>query len=270
MSVTEEMAALARKMEQAKAAGVEARCAILKEAEKMLRDFRREGSQRQVAEHRLRLALNSKDLSEIERSFQNVRAMDLSTISNGNTAKEDGANMGGVFGVLRGGERERSDQPPHSARLAEAATSMIRHLHDSTAKKQALENALRETVKNKGEPCRASAEGNGSGLVRTATIVRQPGIGRASPTASASVNSPGTSNNEWVKDFKDMLKEAKQCGVASTLIEHAKTAVKERIKHQEEQSRARTALERSLSKKDVTSQEVQRNLRRVQRLEKAR
>merc|ERR1712187_91084 len=157
MSVTEEMAALARKMEQAKAAGVEARCAILKEAEKMLRDFRREGAQRQVAEHRLRLALNSKDLPEIERSFQNVRALDIAINSSGNSAKEESASMGGVFGMLRSGERERSDQPPHSARLAEAANTMIRHLHDSTTKRKALETALYETVKNKGELVRATA-----------------------------------------------------------------------------------------------------------------
>merc|ERR1712151_1018679 len=97
--LAEEIASVARKIEQAQALGLDPnRSFLLQEAEKMLQEFRREGSQRKVAEHRLRLALNAKDLQEIQFSVKQVQDLDISHGNNSKKNKDDTAEQqGGVF-----------------------------------------------------------------------------------------------------------------------------------------------------------------------------
>merc|ERR1712039_863908 len=94
-------------------------------------------------------------------------------------------------------------------------------------------------------------------------------LARESPTINILLGLQAASAKEWAKDVKDVLHEARQCGVPSSLIEHTRLAVKKRMRDQEEQARARAALERALSKKDVATEEVQRRLLKLKRLHQA-
>lgn len=232
----DQMTELSKKLEVAQAASV--REEILREAEKQLRSLRREGCQRSVAEHRLRLALKAKDLGEIERSVRQVRALGHAGL----------IEAGG--GVARG---ERPEQP-HSARLMDAASSMLRQLNDAAARRQAAVTALQERVADSGDAGPLRADGPRE--------ARPPPPGPSAPARQGS--------GDWIRDVVEVLHEARQCGVAPTLIEHAKMKIREKRRERKEESQAREALQRSLSKKDAPTQEVLRNLRKVQRLQSAR
>merc|ERR1712048_1440340 len=90
---------------------------LLRDAEKQLHSIKREDCQRTVVEHRLRLALNAKNLDEIERSVRQVRAL-------GHIGLIEDSGAAG----FAGGSDRTEPTPPHSARLMDAASSMMRHL----------------------------------------------------------------------------------------------------------------------------------------------
>lgn len=171
---------------------------MFRKAEESHQAVRRERSQRDVVERRLRLALKAKDLGEIERSLGQM-------------------------------------EPPQSARLMEAASSMLRHLSETNARRQAAVAALQERLAP-GAPA-----GTGAGA-------------EGSPTGQ-----------DWLKDTTAVLHEARQCGVQASLIEHARLKVRERLREERDRAQACEALQRTLSKKDAPEHEVLRNLRRLQR-----
>merc|ERR1712039_829080 len=75
-------------------------------------------------------------------------------------------------------------------------------------------------------------------------------------TTGKQVGNHPCGSKEWKQEVKGVLNEAKQCGVSPTVIDHARLAMREKMHEMEEQARARKALERSLSKRDVNPQEV--------------
>jgi len=186
-----------------------------------------------VAEHRLQLALNAKDLGEIERSLQQVRVFEQL----GTTEGVAHANSGSM---ARG---DRSKQPP-SARLMEAAGSVMRQLNEAATRRQAATTALQVNIADGTEPM-------------------------ALPTNSASRDG-SQGSRDWMREAMDVLHEAKHSSVAPTLIEHAKLKIREKRRERRDENEALEALQTSLSKKDATTQEVLRNMRRVQRLQSAR
>lgn len=190
---------------------------LLAESEQILKNLRRDYSQRNVAEHRLRLALKRKDLGEIERSVRQVRALGHSGFES--SPSPSSGKM----------------DPPHSARLMQTATSVLRALGDADAKKQEAAAKLQARV------C-------------------------GDDFLDAAGKSPKGSK-EWLKEAADALHEARQCGVSSTAIDHAKLELQSRRRELRDRGQAYEALQKSLSKKDAPMQEVMHNLHRLQRLE---
>lgn len=209
----------------ARAKGTKVRSEVLQEGEMQLRALKREGCQRNVAEHRLRLALNAKDFGEIERSIREVRAFE---------------------GLNAGSHSSRGDQPnkPQSARLMDTANSMLRHLGDVTTRRQAAEHALMQRISDSEE---TSLEMHAAVDEQADSIVAQQGT------------------EEWVKEMVELVHEAKQSGVAASLIEHAKLKIRQKRRERREEEEAAIALKKTLAKKDVTTQELLRSIRKVQR-----
>ncbi|CAJ1366453.1 unnamed protein product, partial [Effrenium voratum] len=91
----------------------------------LLQNAKREACQRNVAEHRLQLALDARDHAEIERSMRQVRAL-------GQVGLTEQSPRGTRHGRgLLVGDRESS------AALMEQATSALRNLNEAAARRQA-------------------------------------------------------------------------------------------------------------------------------------
>jgi hypothetical protein len=201
---------------------------LLNEGEQQLKAMKREGCQRTVAEHRLRLAMTAKDFGEIERSLREVRAL-------------GGALLNGTSSSARG-ERTHHVQ---SARLMDSATAMLRHLGDMATRKQAAEAALVQKI-----------EGNSDSL---------PSFSQEAQ-AGTTVAQQGT--DAWVKEVMEVVHEAKQVGVAPSLIDHAKQKIRQKRRIRLEEMKATAALKRTLQKKNASTQELLRNMRKVERFQK--
>jgi len=201
---------------------------ILKEGEMQLKVLNREGCQRNVAEHRLRLALQCKDFGEIERSLREVRSLAGGLVENS------------------GSTTARSDQPsqPQSARLIDSANVMLRHLGDQATRRQAAETALMQRI----------ADSEGDSL---------PQVAAESQATGTTIEQQGSEG--WVKEVMEMVHEAKQSGVAPSLIEHAKLKVREKRRERREEALAVAALKKTLLKKNASTQEILRNKRKVER-----
>jgi len=197
---------------------------ILLEGEEQMRALKREGCQRTVAEHRLRLALNAKDFGEIERSLREVRA------------------LGGMIIDNTSSSVAKVDQQEHkqTARLMDSAHAMLRHLGDMTKRRQAAETALLQTI----------AESDAA-----------PDI--VDSQAEGAMAQQGT--EIWVREVMKIVDEAKQSGVAATLVEHAKMKIRQKRRERREQVQAIAALKKTLVKKNASTQELMRNMRKVER-----
>lgn len=208
-------------LEEAKRTGVPE--AILEEGKLHLKDVQREGNRRAVAEHRLRLALSARDHMEIERSMRQVRALG-GGLSDQNTSQ---ASAGGANNV-------RSEHP-NSARLMDAAGSMLRHLGEAASRRQTAAAALQQHL-----------SGSGDGMGTQADAVVSQG---------------------WLKEAQTVLAEAEKCGVNQTIIEQAKIKIRKKRREHQEQQDALKSLQKVLSKKDVPQPVILANMRRVQRLQ---
>jgi hypothetical protein len=226
-------AALARLLERARGAGVEED--VINEAEKQLKMLRREISDRGVAERRLRMAMNVKDLGEIERSIRQVRELSQHPAASG------GGGADGASG--------RSEQP-RSARLMETANAMLRQLNDANCRKEAAVTLLQERI----------SDGGRSGQMDASHPVVAAGLKLVEKPQVAEVEA-------WIKDVKEAVQEAKQSGVAPSLISHAKLKIRERRREVQEHVQAHEALQRSLARKGAPIQEVLRDLKRLQRVQ---
>jgi len=195
---------------------------LIREANEQLKYLKREGCQRTVAEHRLRLALNAKDFGEIEKSLREVRALGQAGLIEGD-------------GKLARGDRSDGE---HSGRLVEAANSMLKHLGDVAMRRQAAETALLQRIAD-ADP--EDPHGDSQGV------------------------SAQQSSDSWVKEFMDILHEAKQSGVAPSLIEHAKLKLRQKRRQQQEEAEAMAALKKTLAKKEASTQELIKNIRKVER-----
>lgn len=128
----EDRSSLVKAIEEAKSLGVAGE--LVGQAQEMLQSMRREGSRLAVAEHRLRLAMTSKDLRELERAACEVRSL---------TAEESGS--GGDKGG-GGASARRGKAPPQSTRLIDAANSMMKQLGDARTRREAAERVLQRHV----------------------------------------------------------------------------------------------------------------------------
>lgn len=210
-------------LEEAKRCGVPE--AILREGQLQLRNVKREGNQRAVAEHRLRLALSARDHMEIERSMRQVRALGQVGLSDQNSSQ----GPGGGANIVR-------SEHPNSARLMDAAGSMLRHLGEAAARRQTAAAALQQHLSGSG--------GDGMGTQADAVI-----------------------SQGWLKEAQTALVEAEKCGVAPTVIEQAKIKIRTKRREHQEQQDALKALQKVLSKKDAPQAVLQARMRRVQRLQ---
>lgn len=193
----------------------------------LLQNARREACQRNVAEHRLQLALNARDHGEIERSMRQVRAL-------GHVGLTDRSHNGSRTGAR--GDRESSG-------LMEQASSVLRSLTEAEARRQAAAAALQERI---------NAEQGLPALPNT-------------PRSAAGEDDEGTKN--WLRSARSAIQEAKQCGVASTLIEQAKLKLRLKRRERQEQQEACKSLQKILSKKEVPKQVLLAKMTRVQRLQ---
>lgn len=203
---------------------------MISEAEAQLKTLKREGCQRTVAEHRLRLALNSKDYTEIEKALREVRALGQAVVADSSTAAKNDHHQ------------------PQSARLIEAANSTLRHLGDVASRRQAAETALLARIADTDGAPLPQLPGNNTG---------------GDVQANSAVSQQGT--DTWVKEFMDIVHEAKQSGVAHSLIEHAKLKIRQKRHERKEELKAVSALKKTLLKKDASTQELLRNMRKVER-----
>lgn len=217
--VTESLATLPMLLKRAKGAGAPEE--LLKEGARQLQLTRREACQRAVAEHRLRLALGANDLEELERAVRQVRAL--------------GVNYSGT------GRGDR-DELPLSARLMEAANSMLRQLHDASVKRQAAAAILHERI-------------------------LEPASHRSEHSAHAGLESHQATDTRTTL-VAGILKEARHTGVAQTLIEQARLKIRQRRRQRQEEKIACDQLERALSKKETPDHEVIRYLQKARRLQK--
>lgn len=218
----DDTAQLADVLPRARAAKV--REDLLQEADVHLKALKREGCQRNAAEHRLRLALNAKDFGEIERSLREVRALGGMLLENAGS------------GTARG----------QSARLMDSANTMLRHLGDMATRRQAAETALLQRI----------ADSDGDPL---------PFVTAVDSQAGAAVAQQGT--EAWVKEVMEIAHEAKQSGVAPSLIEHAKLKIRQKRRERWEEVQAVAALKKTLVKKNASTQELLRNMRKVERFQ---
>lgn len=227
-------------LERAKVAGVGAD--VLREAEEQLLELKRECSQRQVAEHRLRLAVNAKDLGEIGRCMREVKAMEKQ-------------NLLEVPPPSTAASRSAAEQS-QSARLMDVASSTMRHLSDAASRKHAAELALLQHLSSEAPGASVPTEwidaGGGGGT-----------HGKSSKRGSAATTA-GKSGG-WADDVRAALREARQSGVAPSLIEHVRMRAVQKRRAQDEQEQACKALQRSLAKRDVAPHELAQNIRKVQR-----
>jgi len=240
-SCADEMFVLSQLLARAKEASLKSE--VQREAEEVLRTLRREGCQRNVAQHRLRLALNAKDFNEIERSLREVRALGQSTlVENPATGRSD---------------RDRSE-PPHSARLIDAATSMMRHLGDVAARRQQAETALLQRIADSDVDHLPHLGGSTGAEEASGTY----GSGYASGTAQQGTDA-------WVKEVMEVLHEAKQSGVPQSLIDHARMKIRQKRRERQEENEAVNNLRKALARKDTSTQEILRNVRKVERYQRA-
>lgn len=249
---------LAELMPRAQSLGVKEE--LLHEGRALMKAFRREGCQHAVAEHRLRIALNQKDLGEIERAVREVRAL-------GTTAHALSENSGGSASTRTGDRANRSGA--HSARLVDAADAMIRHLGDVAQRKQAATTALLVHITDDDAqgamPLGVEGEAAKPNSHETSLGPRSIGGGAAhgseAPGAGAQ---PGSA--AWLRDVTEVVKEAQQSGVASSLIGHARMRIREQRREHSTRESALKNLERSLAKKTPHRHELIRNVQRVQRV----
>lgn len=242
-----ELRKLSGAIERARVSGVEDDS--LREAEGHLADFKRVSSQRQVAEHRLHLALNAKDLGEIERASREVEALGCERSTDASSPKS-------------AVNRARTDQP-RSTRLTEAANAMIRHLGDVASRKQAAEAALLQQTSSDlcgaagALPSTAWTDGGGTGFGGTSVSTRA--------TSKSCAAAAGSVKGGCAKGIREALHDARQNGVAPSLIEHARVKARQRQREQEEHERACKELQKTLANQGATTQELLRIMRRVQR-----
>eukprot|EP00929_Paragymnodinium_shiwhaense_P028264 TRINITY_DN16420_c0_g1_i2.p1 TRINITY_DN16420_c0_g1~~TRINITY_DN16420_c0_g1_i2.p1 ORF type:complete len:925 (+),score=318.71 TRINITY_DN16420_c0_g1_i2:71-2845(+) len=215
---------------------------LMRDAEVQLKRLKREGCQRNVAEYRLKLALTARDLPEMKQAMREVRA------------------LGSIAAASSHATPEGKHSPQQSARLMEAASSMIRHLSDSEQRKQAAASALlslqgeHTQSKDTGSKKKAAAALEESALPTRLTAAKQAHSARAPAE-------PGSA--EWVKAAKDVVLEAKQVGVAPSLIEHARMKIREKRRECEERTKALEGLQKALAKKSVQKHELSHCLERV-------
>jgi len=229
-------------IERAKVAGVKAD--VLRDAEKQLAELKRECSQRQVAEHRLRLAVNAKDLGEIGRAMREVKALD----------KHGLLEVPPPSAVASRSGAEQSQ----SARLMDVANSTMRHLSDAASRKNAAELALLQHLSSEVSGAPVPLEWIDAGGVGGSTHGKSSKRGSAAATGG---------KGGWADDVRAALREARQSGVAPSLIEHVRMKAIQRRRTQDEQEQACKALQRSLAKRDVAPHELVQNIRRVQRFQ---
>ncbi|CAE8618304.1 unnamed protein product [Polarella glacialis] len=229
------LAALPAALEKGKGAGVSEE--LLREGQQHMKDFKREGCQRSVAEHRLKLALNARDHAEIERSMRQVRALGIFDIK----------SLGGGGAQSARGDRA---EPSKSARLMEVASSTLRHLSDAAARRQVAAASLQQCISEGGSDS-----------------IALPPVERSMMGGSADAAATQKGIHGWLKEAQDALQEAKHCGVAPTLIEQAKHKIRLKRRECQEQLEANKALQKVLSKKDAPQQVVLAKMRRVQRLQ---
>jgi len=216
-----------------KAQALDARPALVNQAEEQLQELRRQFRKRDVAKHRLKLALTARDLGEIECA---VRVLGE-----------------GSPGATTSREHYRMDQPPSSARLMDAAQTMMRHLGDKNSRRQAVEAALLERISD-------------SGSVKGAEKAGQPRESLLNGGSPEKIGDPEQAEVAWMTELDGLLREAKQTGVAPSLIEHAKLKLREKRRQAARETQAKKDLQRALAKKDISEKEVAHHLRRVQRL----
>lgn len=75
---------------------------------------------------------------------------------------------------------------------------------------------------------------------------------------------------ETWKWHRDILHEAKQSGVQASTLEHTRMDIRRVRREQLEQTKAWQELRRTLAKKNVIPEEIDRSLLKVQRLKKSR
>eukprot|EP00927_Polykrikos_kofoidii_P043925 TRINITY_DN38020_c0_g1_i1.p1 TRINITY_DN38020_c0_g1~~TRINITY_DN38020_c0_g1_i1.p1 ORF type:complete len:970 (-),score=215.17 TRINITY_DN38020_c0_g1_i1:64-2691(-) len=217
---------------------------LLREGERKLKSLRRESCQRTVAQKRLRLAVNAKNLDEIERALREVRAL--------GTASDAGPVNQSDTGPKSSSSKRNRQTEPSSARLMDAAVATLRHLNDDVQRRNAAAQALLAQV----------SENDGNGDVSFFL-----GSEQAGDVQSVGGKSTGTNGGveAWLKDSQELVKEAQQSGVAPSLIEHAKMKIREKRRICQEQVRAVHALDRSMSKKSVSQQELLALVHKVKR-----
>lgn len=219
-------------LEKAKSSGV--REEVIRQGQQHLRNAKRDGCQRSVAEHKLRLALNARDRLEIERSMRQVRALGLLGVPDQSAAK-------GVSSAPNSARQEQTN----STRLMDMASSMLRNLGEASVRRQAAATSLQQHI---------SSIGPGSAQQVTPTTT-----GDASASEGTTV---------WLKQAQDALQEAKQSGVSGTLIEQAKLVIRSKRRARQNQEDACKELQQVLSKKDVPPQVLKSKMCRVQRSQK--
>jgi len=225
--IHELMADMQSLLANAKSAGVSEE--LRREGEQQVKIYRREGCQKSVAEHRLRLALNSRDHAEIERAMRQVRAL-------GQVGPSDQSSDRNTANTPRGDQQS-------SARLMDAASSMLRHLTETAARRQAAAASLQHRVSD-GESDMATTWHGPSATPRDAEA-----------------------SNAWLKEAHEAVQEAKQSGVVPTLVEQAKYKIRAKRRERQDQQEAIQSLQKALSKKDVPEQVLLAKMRRVQRFQ---
>jgi len=232
---------------------------VVREAEWQLKRLRREGCQQNVAEYRLKLALTARDLPEIKQTLRELRALSSRVVSTG--------------------ERHA---PQQSARLMDAASSMIRHLSDAEQKKQHAASALlalQQEAQDTGAPRRKEAKANAPtpnlGSSSGVALELEPGGRQDSLSPTLASREPAMASTQkgvvepgstaWVKSAHGMLREAAQSGVAPSLIEHARMKIRKKRRDCEERTKALEALQRAMSKKALQKHELERHLYKVRK-----
>merc|ERR1711907_149665 len=123
---------------------------------------------------------------------------------------------------------------------------MLRHLGEAATRRQAAETALLQRI----------AESESDPLPHLATEDSQTGTAVAQQGSDA-----------WVKEVMEIVHEAQQSGVASSLIEHAKSKIRQKRRERKEEMQAVAALKRTLASKNASKQELMKNMRKVQRFQ---
>jgi hypothetical protein len=103
---------------------------------------------------------------------------------------------------------------------------------------------------------------SGSPLVTQAALLNVP------PLSSTTQQSPQTKpdSSTWFRDLSELIKEAQQCDVPQSLIEHAKLKMHERRRGIRERDEAIKSLEKTLAKKSATISEIVTHKRLVEKI----